>query len=377
MSPDLNQIPVFQDKEWARFDLTLTRIKRALQKIGVKQPNQTILVGGTNGKGTVALNLAHHWSDHVGLFSSPHLIDIRERITISGAWLAAELWLEAYHRASLKVRDDELSYFEWVLVLALIMFEIRGVERAVFEVGLGGRWDATNALDPFLSVLTNVELDHQKILGSSRQQIALEKIEIARSGRPFFAPSYLLEWPDVRHRLMALSCELKCVELKSPSCYEDNKLVVDAVLGFLGASTATELLKPLGRRSHILPQLWLDGAHNEVGWSDCARHFQGHKMTMICGLTEGRDPLKFLDTFSDIAEDVFVVGEFDRALELDCWPNQVHPLPANWWEWLGKKPILVCGSLYAVGFILKTLMQKGFLDEKRIIQASFSLENSW
>src|SRR5690606_31422872 len=102
-----------------------------------------------------------------GLFISPHLLDVRERISLQGDPAADELWREAHGRVRAAVPEPELSYFEWLLVLAAEMFRLRSVPVAVFEIGLGGRFDAANALDPCLSVLTNVSLDHTAILGET------------------------------------------------------------------------------------------------------------------------------------------------------------------------------------------------------------------
>jgi len=164
----------------------LERITEALSALGsphLKFPH--ILVGGTNGKGSVvsfmgaALSAAGH---RVGLFTSPHLCRFEERIAV-GDRAVSEDELPGLVQA-VKGVGIELTYFEFATAMALLYFATQGVDLAILEVGLGGRWDATNAGDPVLSIITSIDLDHQGWLGHSLEEIALEKSGIMRKGKP-------------------------------------------------------------------------------------------------------------------------------------------------------------------------------------------------
>lgn len=168
----------------------LDRIKAAWNELG--QPGAstpTILVAGTNGKGSTSGLLWHMLAAHnlrVGLFSSPHLIAFRERITISDLDVSNHLLLNSLNqmRTQLTTRVwEELSFFEVNTLLALKVFSEQQTTVNVLEVGLGGRLDCTNIVDPILSVITSIGLDHQEFLGSTTDLVAREKAGIMRPGR--------------------------------------------------------------------------------------------------------------------------------------------------------------------------------------------------
>ncbi len=144
-------------------------------------------VAGTNGKGSVCtlvervLRAAGH---RTGLFTSPHLVDFRERIRVSGRW-ADEAWLERTLRRieSLPAGRDR-TFFEVATALGFAWFAEQGVEWAVIEVGLGGRLDTTNVITPDVSVITRIGLDHTEVLGDTLEAIAGEKAGIVKPGVP-------------------------------------------------------------------------------------------------------------------------------------------------------------------------------------------------
>lgn len=151
---------------------------------------RVIHVAGTNGKGSTcafmnSIILAH--GKNVGMFTSPHLVNINERIKINGVDVSDEKFMEAF--VNLKKKMDEmmeegyshLSFFEMLFVLALLIFKNENVEFAIFETGLGGRLDATNTVKkPVVSVITTVSMDHMEILGETIEEIAAEKAGIIK-----------------------------------------------------------------------------------------------------------------------------------------------------------------------------------------------------
>jgi len=147
-----------------------------------------IHIGGTNGKGSVTALVAEAlrvmgWK--VGVYTSPHLIDFSERIRVDGVPIgdqAVAMWVERLQPVA-----DRLgaTFFETTTAMAFADFAARGVEIAVIEVGLGGRLDSTNVIDPLVSAVTKIEMDHQKYLGDTLEAIAREKAWIAKPGAPF------------------------------------------------------------------------------------------------------------------------------------------------------------------------------------------------
>jgi dihydrofolate synthase/folylpolyglutamate synthase len=168
----------------------LERIQALLERVGNPHERlQAVHIGGTNGKGSVAVMIAsvlQRAGYRVGLYTSPHLISYCERIQINGAPIAED---EFAHIADelMPIADamaDKPTQFEFMTALAFLYFLSQKIDIAVIEVGLGGRFDATNVITPMVSVLTNVELDHTDLLGETLEQIAWEKAGIAKRGVP-------------------------------------------------------------------------------------------------------------------------------------------------------------------------------------------------
>ncbi len=173
----------------------LTRMRRLMARLGHPEARYpSVLITGTNGKGSTAAFLEAVLAAQgykTGLFTSPHLVDVRERVRVDGQDLDAE----RFRSYGLEVRDAmrggpgcravRATYFEALSAIGFLAFAREGVEIAVVEVGMGGRLDSTNVLDPVVSVLTNVTLDHTHFLGTTEDAIASEKVEVARAGRPF------------------------------------------------------------------------------------------------------------------------------------------------------------------------------------------------
>ena len=167
--------------------LGLDRVRDVGARMGLAFRCPVIIVGGTNGKGsTVAMleRILHCAGYRVACYSSPHLLRFNERVRIAckeandGELVAALAAVEAARGATL------LTYFEFSTLAAMHLFIAADVDVAVLEVGLGGRLDAVNAFDPDCAVLTNVALDHQDYLGSTREEIGREKAGIFRAGKP-------------------------------------------------------------------------------------------------------------------------------------------------------------------------------------------------
>ncbi len=170
--------------------LNLDRIQRCVEALG--RPDRafrTIHVAGTKGKGSVSRMLAgllQAAGMRVGLYTSPHVEDVRERIMINGTPVGDQEFVWAFNTVwdALSLKGIHLTYFEWLTAVAFCVFRAARVDYAVIEVGIGGRQDATNVVAPALCVVTNVEFDHMEVLGATLERIASEKAGIIKPKVP-------------------------------------------------------------------------------------------------------------------------------------------------------------------------------------------------
>lgn len=172
-------------------NLNLQRVRDALKILKIEYSSlKFVHVAGSKGKGTTAALLALYLKRSgfkVGLYTSPHLFDIKERVTISGKKISAKAF--AFYVTLLKEFVEkfgiELTYFEILTILAIKFFVDQKVDFAVLEVGIGGRLDATNVVDPVVTVLTRIEREHLGLLGGNLESIVNEKLGIVKEGVPF------------------------------------------------------------------------------------------------------------------------------------------------------------------------------------------------
>ncbi|PZO08476.1 MAG: bifunctional tetrahydrofolate synthase/dihydrofolate synthase [Lysobacteraceae bacterium] len=169
-------------------DMGLERVGSVARRLGIGRPGRHVItVAGTNGKGsTVAFieAIARAAGLRVGAFTSPHLLRYNERIRVDGRDVADQALVAAFERIEAARGEIALTYFEFGTLAALILLEDAGLDLAILEVGMGGRLDATNIVDPDVAVITTVDLDHQAFLGNERETIGTEKAGILRAGKP-------------------------------------------------------------------------------------------------------------------------------------------------------------------------------------------------
>ncbi len=181
-------LPVYQHQGVSAVKKDLSNIIRLCSALDNPQKNyKTIHVGGTNGKGTVSHMLSSVLQEtgmKVGLYTSPHYIDFRERIKIGGVCIGENEVVEFVKRNMDLIDDLRPSFFELTVAMAFEYFRIVEVDVAVIEVGLGGRLDSTNIINPQLVVITNIGLDHQNFLGETMEEIAREKAGIIKESIP-------------------------------------------------------------------------------------------------------------------------------------------------------------------------------------------------
>ena len=181
-------LPTFQQDGALAYKPGLERVSEFCRKIGNPQRSYFVIhVAGTNGKGSVSNMLASVLQQagyQVGLYTSPHLTDFRERIRINGEMISKQKVVNFVSKHRKDMEECELSFFEMTTAMAFDYFAQNDVEVAVIETGLGGRLDATNIVIPAVSVITNVSLEHTDLLGDSLPKIAREKGGIIKKSIP-------------------------------------------------------------------------------------------------------------------------------------------------------------------------------------------------
>lgn len=182
----LDNIPMFGQKGKAAANFSLDAIRLFADKMGKPHLNvPSIHVAGTNGKGTTCRMLASIYQSagyKTGVFTSPHLIDFRERFMINAEMISEQALLKFFRINEGLIEEIPLTYFELSAAIAFWYFSDEKADIAIYETGLGGRLDATNILRPEVSVITSIGLDHMDILGSSIEEIATEKAGIIKPG---------------------------------------------------------------------------------------------------------------------------------------------------------------------------------------------------
>ena len=203
----------------------LKAITELLSRLGNPQNSyKTILIAGTNGKGSTAAMTASILSSagyKVGLYTSPHLVDVRERIVVNGKKIS----LKEFNRTIAYVKDKKeqpVTYFEFLTAVAFIYFQRQKIDIAVLEVGLGGRLDATNVCKPLVSVITNIALDHTDYLGNTLESITREKAGIIKQNSVCLTAAKQKKVLEVlrnvcqrsRAKLYCLGCDIKIKKQK-------------------------------------------------------------------------------------------------------------------------------------------------------------------
>ena len=196
-----NKFPMYQKIGAAAYKPDLGNIVELLDFLGNPQNNfKTVHVAGTNGKGTVSHTLASIFQEcgyKTGLYTSPHLLDFRERIRVNGQMIPEQNVIDFIGDNKDKFEEMQLSFFEMATGMAFDYFAKEKVDIAIIEVGLGGRLDSTNVIKPELSVITNISLDHVAMLGNTLAEIAVEKAGIIKPNTPVVIGETQPETKDV------------------------------------------------------------------------------------------------------------------------------------------------------------------------------------
>jgi dihydrofolate synthase / folylpolyglutamate synthase len=353
-----------------KIDLSLGRIETLLARLG--HPERalppTIHVAGTNGKGsTVAFMRA--CLEAAGLrthvYTSPHLVSFHERIRLTGALVDEARLIEALRLCEDLQNGEPITQFEIVTAAALRLFSDVPADALLLEVGLGGRYDATNVIDrPVAAVITPISLDHQEFLGSTLTRIAAEKAGIVKRGAPTIVArqedeslrEIERETRRAGSRLLLQERDFDARRETGRLVYEDESGLLDLSLPKLSgrhqiqnAAVAIATLRtafpqvaagdfdrgmsrsewparmqnltrgPLVALAPPGAEIWLDGGHNEAGGrvaADAMGDFEeraARPLVVVCGMLATKDPKSFLASFKGLAGEVAAVSFSEEA----------------------------------------------------------------
>ncbi len=307
--------------------LGLDNMRRLLHVLELPGPNERIIhVAGTNGKGSVCAlldSVCRAAGYRTGLFTSPHLVTYRERIRVNGAMISEEEAARGLTNIRALVADWEPhpTFFEITAALALDHFRQTETAIVILETGMGGRLDATNALQPVVSVLTPIDIDHQKWLGQSLREIAGEKAGIIKKGVPVVSALQPTEAEEVI-RARAEDCDAPIdfvrqpflrwpVALPGPHQKENASLALSALHTARIEVTDEAIARGLssvvwpGRFQQLDDRTTIDGAHNPAGARRLAQTwretFGNQRATIILAILEDKDVAALCDALAPIA----------------------------------------------------------------------------
>jgi len=318
----------------------LPRMRALLARLDDPQRTfRSVIVGGTNGKGTASsllAALALAAGAKVGLYTSPHLHTQRERICVDGNLLSKDEWAAAVAAFYDRTRDFEreglgdFSKFEALTALAAYFFARAKVEWGVFEVGLGGRYDATNAWDSAAAVLTRVGLDHVGILGNTLEEIAADKVHIARGGKALYTTA---AQESAVMELLRVTCAKKAIDLHVADAMPADRsqysgraasYAQNAVLALVAARgigmAPNEKIAQMVVEKHLWPGRFeqvsaeplvvLDGAHNPQSAVALTNDLLPlrEKWVLVVGMADGHDAAGLLSALAPIASRVVLTA---------------------------------------------------------------------
>ena len=290
---------MYQREGASAYKADLSNTIKLVNYLGNPQDDfKSIHVAGTNGKGSTSHMMASVFQEagyKVGLYTSPHLKDFRERIKINGELIAEENVVHFIKRHQSFFLQNQLSFFEMTVGMAFDFFKNEKVEIAIIEVGLGGRLDSTNVIKPEIAVITNIGLDHTRFLGETIKDIAHEKAGIIKTGIPVVIGEYTEETKAVFLR--------KSKDTNSPVFFAEDILTPKLELDLLGdyqlknsqtAYTALSVLKKMGWK--LSKEIIQAGLIKVVDNTGLAGRWQilNHCPKIICDTAHNREGLSFV-----------------------------------------------------------------------------------
>lgn len=380
---------VFKDIDQHRWSLGLERMQRALGALGhPEKAYPHVLVAGTNGKGSTCIYLEQMLlaaGKTVGVTLSPHVSRFMERFRLNGR--EARLDEAAMVRAEAEplVGHIGLTYFEWCVIIAVLLFQRVKADIGIFEVGLGGRYDASNALDPAVSVITGISLDHTDYLGGTIAGIAREKAAIARRGRPLLTTATGRALQVIRSEARAAGADLRVITGSPliPETLPDDRQRLNAslaceasiLLGIEpGAATVGHAVRTAflpGRIEKIGDRIIMDVAHNPSSMLVLVNHLKKYsfKGVGVVGILADKDYRALVTLLKESCEHLYLAPvqsprswgvEQMKGLE-DGKTTICSTITEAFSRALDTgRPLVVTGSFYTVGEVRENLVCRGW-----------------
>lgn len=353
------QLPMYQREGKAAYKKDLSNTLKLAKKLGNPEKKfQSIHVAGTNGKGSTSHMLASVLQEEglkVGLYTSPHLKDFRERIKINGQNISKKYVVDFVEEYKLFFEENSLSFFEMTVGLAFQYFSDEKVDIAVIEVGLGGRLDSTNIVTPILSAITNIGLDHTQFLGTTLEEIAVEKGGIIKENIPVVIGEYHEKTFPVFQKIaeekkapLTLASEKKSVRYPSDlkgSYQVHNSKTVETMVEVLrknkfaiaegslreGLSKVVQNTGLLGRWQELgtSPKIICDTAHNKEGLGYTLEQVKAEpfkKLHIVLGMVNDKDFKKILSLFPEEAMYYFCAPNLGRALAVEVLEKEAQKM---------------------------------------------------
>lgn len=398
-------------------DLSLDRIKRVAAFLGVeKLKGKVIIVTGTNGKGSVTTLLSKFLNKKnlkTNLFNSPHLIKFNERITILGHEVDDQTLIDAFQHVEYARLETQtsLTFFEFTTLAAFYCFNQTEADYNILEVGMGGRYDATNIVPNDLAIITNVALDHTAFLGSNREEIAYQKVGILhKQGKLIYAesdlPQSIMDYTKEQegtlwHNSEQYSCSLNLDHksfnyqglnhtlnnLPIPTIPIDNVAAVLCALEILGFSledpkfelrAVIENFAMPGRMQHLMhipTDVYVDVGHNDHAFNYIKKKLalinqnQERRIVAVIGMLKDKDFHHALNTLAPTIDQFYFANtEGVRGLEAkflkealkdpqkkeqaQCFERAIDAFKCAFQESNREDLILVCGSFLIAGAII-------------------------
>ncbi len=314
---------------------SLDGYKEVLNSLNLKKPKEIILIGGTNGKGSLSeliTKLALKRNVSVGTYTSPHLLNFNERIRVNDKEISDEKLLDVLKRFNEYKESHNLNFYQIISLAALYHFNKSDLDLWILEIGMGGRLDPMNFIEPDISVITKVALDHQEYLGDTIEEIAAEKAEIARPEKPFIfgsenVPNAIIEKASKVNSFLISpekkSCSLNEFSKKRTISREVlfclNEVSKNSIFDFSSEITEKFLddFKIFGRLT-LFDNFLIDSAHNEDSVRNLINYldsnFKGKKINLFFGCSENKDPEKLLEPFEGIVDKIYLVDNIHKKL---------------------------------------------------------------
>jgi len=343
-----NQLANYQQQGTSAYKPGLTTIKSLLEELGNPQDDfPSIHIAGTNGKGSVTHMIASIYQENgykTGIFTSPHIIDFRERIKVNGQLIDKQFVLDFVDTNKALIEELGASFFEITTAMAFLAFKKEGVDIAIIETGLGGRLDSTNVIIPELSIITNIGIDHTQFLGNTLTEIATEKGGIIKENVPVLIGDEqqetrlvferltqereaALHYPvnnDVDTDLLGRFQESNCRLAYSAVQILANKFKIEESKVITGLRSVIQNTGLIGRFQLLesAPKVILDAAHNPAGIKNLLNELSLMEFDRLHLIYGGSNDKDIQDIFTMLPNDAsYYFTEFDslRSLTPDAF----------------------------------------------------------